>query len=167
LDDHLVLPYAVVQHESHLDPPGTALDRGRMALVSLVAFYSALGIEDYPFYSLVTSGTVCAVLMAWKSPTRPVSTLFLFRARYMLMDSEKTYLCESNVKKFDVSSSIEALQFAAFLLRLRAGQEKLQIRVSDRLREGVDREWLSRWKKSKQVDEAYLAALELDSNSNP
>ncbi|KAJ7935412.1 hypothetical protein B0H13DRAFT_1947686 [Mycena leptocephala] len=149
LDDHLVLPYAVVQHENHLDPPGTALDRGRMALVSLVAFYSALGIEDYPFYSLVTSGTVCAVLMAWKSPTRP-----------------KTYLCESNVKKFNVSSSIEAFQFAAFLLRLRAGQEKLQIRVSERLRESVDRERLSWWKKSKQMDEADLAALELDSNSD-
>jgi hypothetical protein len=33
----------------------------------VVNFYSALGIEDYPFFALVTAGKLGAILMAWKS----------------------------------------------------------------------------------------------------
>ncbi|KAJ7435667.1 hypothetical protein B0H11DRAFT_1755805 [Mycena galericulata] len=78
-----------------------------MYLVSLVAFYSALGIEDYPFFSLVTLGKLGAILMAWKSSRRKAIT----------------YLIERNVRKFDISSPIQVFHFATFLLRLRDDQE--------------------------------------------
>ncbi|KAJ7508088.1 hypothetical protein B0H11DRAFT_2218087 [Mycena galericulata] len=48
---HLILPHAVVEYKKYSDDEGNTLNQGRMYLVSLVAFYSALGIEDYPFFS--------------------------------------------------------------------------------------------------------------------
>lgn len=74
----LLLPHAVVEYKKRSDTEGKALNQGRMYLVSLVTFYSALGIEDYPFYCLVTSGRLGAILMAWKSSkgeaSRPYTT---------------------------------------------------------------------------------------------
>ena len=70
---HLILPHAVAEYKKYSDDEGKALNQGRMYLVSLVAFYSALGIEDYPFFSLVTSGKLGAILMAWKSSRRKAS----------------------------------------------------------------------------------------------
>jgi hypothetical protein len=66
----LLLPHAVAEYKKRSDTEGKALNQGRMYLVSLVTFYSALGIEDYPFYCLVTSGKLGAILMAWKSSNR-------------------------------------------------------------------------------------------------
>lgn len=81
LDDHLLLPHTVVQYNAYASSVAeTTLDGGRMALVSLVACYSALGIEDHSFYSLVMSNMDCLILMAWKSSTQQVSSSFAFRA---------------------------------------------------------------------------------------
>ncbi|KAJ7247887.1 hypothetical protein B0H12DRAFT_1053312 [Mycena haematopus] len=110
-----------------------------MYLASLVAFYSSLGIDDYPFYCLVTSGKLGAILMAWTSSSQ-----------------NQTYLVERNVRKFDISVPIQAFQFATFLLRLRDDQEKLKTRVEDKLKQGlneVDKERLGNWSKYAQMHE--------------
>ncbi|KAF7366215.1 hypothetical protein MVEN_00498700 [Mycena venus] len=133
----LLLPHAVAEYKKSSDTEGKALNQGRMYLVSLVTFYSALGIEDYPFYCLVTSGKLGAILMAWKSSNR-----------------KRTYLIERNVRKFDLSSPIQTFHFATFLLRLRDDQEQLKRRVEAKLMEGgVDRNRLREWRKSVQVAE--------------
>ncbi|KAJ7601514.1 hypothetical protein B0H17DRAFT_159612 [Mycena rosella] len=145
----LLLPHAVAEYKKSSHTEGKALNQGRMYLVSLVAFYSAFGIEDYPFYCLVTSGKLGAILMAWKSSKR-----------------ERTYLIERNVRKFDVSSPIQAYHFATFLLRLRDDQEQLKRRVEARLKDGgVDRNRLREWRKSAQVAETEAMA-EIDRGSD-
>lgn len=58
---------------SHSDAEGKALNQARMYRVSVVTFYSALGIEDHPFFALVTAGKLGAILTAWKSSKHEVS----------------------------------------------------------------------------------------------
>ncbi|KAJ6611598.1 hypothetical protein B0H10DRAFT_353035 [Mycena sp. CBHHK59/15] len=133
---HLLLPHFVAKYQKLSHDEGQVLIQGRMYLASLVAFYSALGIDDYPFYGLVAYGKVGSLLMAWKSSTH-----------------KQTYLVEHNVCKFDITVPIEAFQFATFLLRLRDDQQRLKKRVEERLKKGVDRERLRRWTKSAQMSE--------------
>ncbi|KAJ7247886.1 hypothetical protein B0H12DRAFT_1235133 [Mycena haematopus] len=117
--------------------PSTAPPLRSKIPASLVAFYSAFGIDDYPFYCLVTSGKVGTLLMAWRSSTH-----------------KQTYLVERNTRKFDLSVPIEAFQFATFLLRLRDDQEKLKQHVEQRLKEGVDQDRLRQWTKCAQMGES-------------
>ncbi|KAJ7645789.1 hypothetical protein B0H17DRAFT_1215917 [Mycena rosella] len=135
--EHLLLPHFVAEYKKSADDEGKALNQGRMYLVSMVAFYSALGVDDYPFFALVTSGKVGAILMAWKSSKH-----------------DRTYLIERNVRNFDISSPIQAFHFATFLLRLRDDQEKLKVLVKLKLTEGGDqrrlRAKLRAWRKLTQ-----------------
>jgi hypothetical protein len=78
----LLLPHVVVQHDKTSDAAGTVQDQGRMALVSLLAFYSALGIHDHPFYCLLTTGTVCTILMGWTSSKQNASAPSVVRTLY-------------------------------------------------------------------------------------
>ncbi|KAF7343056.1 hypothetical protein MVEN_01736000 [Mycena venus] len=131
----LLLPHAVAEYKKSSDTEGKALNQGCMYLVSLVTFYSALGIEDYPF---LLPGDV------GKVGSDP----------YGLEYSQRTYLIERNVRKFDLSSPIQTFHFATFLLRLRDDQEQLKRRVEAKLMEGgVDRNRLREWRKSAQVAE--------------
>ncbi|KAJ7172135.1 hypothetical protein C8R46DRAFT_139013 [Mycena filopes] len=101
LREGLLLPHFTGEYKKPDDIEGKALNQGRMYLVSVVAFYSAIGIENRPFYCLVTTGTVGTILMGWKSSKHG-----------------QTYIMERNTVKYDIASPIEASQFAAFLLRL-------------------------------------------------
>ncbi|KAJ7093528.1 hypothetical protein C8R44DRAFT_684942 [Mycena epipterygia] len=105
--------------------------------VSMVAFYVTLGVDDYRFFALVTSGKVGAILMAWKSSKHA-----------------RTYLIEGIVRNFDISSPIQAFHFATFLLRLRDEQDKLKVLVKLELTEGGDqkrlRAELGAWRKVTQ-----------------
>ncbi|KAJ7766884.1 hypothetical protein B0H16DRAFT_1522724 [Mycena metata] len=132
-DGQLVLPHFTAEYKKN-DKETKPLNQGRMYLVSVCAFYSALGVEDYPFFCLVTSGTLGAILMAWKSSKRG-----------------QTYIMERNIIKLDLSSPIDALQFATFLLRLYEDSKELTKRVKEQLAQAKDRsallERLKNWKK--------------------
>ncbi|KAJ7247889.1 hypothetical protein B0H12DRAFT_1303529 [Mycena haematopus] len=136
--NHLLLPHFVAKYQGVAEHQGVdkVSIQGRMHLASLVAFYSAFGIDDYPFYCLVTFGKVGTLLMAWRSSIH-----------------KQTYLVERNMRKFDLSVPIEAFQFATFLLRLRDDQEKLKQHVEQRLKEGVDQDRLRQWTKCAQMGE--------------
>ncbi|KAJ7476150.1 hypothetical protein FB451DRAFT_1245978 [Mycena latifolia] len=99
---HLLLPHATAEYKKKDDTDGKALNQGRMYLISVVSYYAVLGIMDYPFYCLVTSGHLGAILMAWKSTKQ-----------------NKIYVMERNIYTFDITSPLQAFQFATFLLRLR------------------------------------------------
>ncbi|KAJ7653620.1 hypothetical protein DFH06DRAFT_1204279 [Mycena polygramma] len=131
----LLLPHAVLDYGNVSKFTRETMDDGRMALISLVAFYSSLGITDRPFYHLSTTGTVCGILMAWKSSSQ-----------------QKTYLIERKIRKFDLGSPVDALQFAAFLLRLRDDEKQLKHLVMAKLKDGLDPQRLQQWKKSAQCD---------------
>ncbi|KAJ7685566.1 hypothetical protein DFH06DRAFT_1158840 [Mycena polygramma] len=113
----LLLPHATAEYKKADKDEGKPLNQGRMYLVSVASFYSTLGIDDYPFYCLVTSGKLGAVLMAWKSSKQ-----------------DRIYIMERNVVKFDISSPIEAFQFATFLLRLHDDSLRLAHRVTEKLK---------------------------------
>ncbi|KAJ7661994.1 hypothetical protein DFH06DRAFT_363345 [Mycena polygramma] len=130
----LLIPHAVVHYNTSAQSVKAAIHGGHMTLVSVVAFHSALGIDDHPFYSLVTTDTSCLTFMAWKSSSQ-----------------QKIYLIDRNIREFDLTSPMEALQFAAFLLRLRDDREAFSVRVAQRLKEGIDYERLQRWKKIAQA----------------
>jgi hypothetical protein len=70
---HLLLPHATAEYKKCDDPAGKALNQGRMYIVSVISFYSSFGIENFPFYCLVASGTLGAILMGWKSSKFRVS----------------------------------------------------------------------------------------------
>ncbi|KAJ7147896.1 hypothetical protein C8R43DRAFT_1237086 [Mycena crocata] len=137
--NHLILPHATVEYKKHSETEGKSLNQGRMYLVSLVSFYSVLGIEDRPFYCLVTWGKLGAVLMAWKSSTQ-----------------KQIYLMERNIRKSDLSSPIEAFQFATFLLRLGDNSKEFAKLVAKTLQQTKDHEDLRKrlrdWRKMQTGD---------------
>ncbi|KAJ7613594.1 hypothetical protein DFH06DRAFT_1242353 [Mycena polygramma] len=130
---NFLLPHAVAEYKKPSDDDGKALNQGRMYLVSLVSFFSALGIENYPFFGFVTSGKKGAILMAWKSSVK-----------------DRIYLIERNVREFDISIPIQAFHFATFLLRLRDDQEKLKKLVLTKLQD-VELKRVRDWTKLAQV----------------
>ncbi|KAF8217828.1 hypothetical protein K438DRAFT_1656768 [Mycena galopus ATCC 62051] len=133
-DGLILLPHAPVEYKKPSEELGKALNQGRMYLVSVVAFYSAIGIEDHAFYSVVTSGRLGAVIMAWKSST-----------------SKIIYLMDRNVTVFDISIPVEAFHFATFLLRLHDDRADLVKRVEELInKEDFDFQVLNRWRKSVQ-----------------
>ncbi|KAJ6572627.1 hypothetical protein B0H10DRAFT_2106578 [Mycena sp. CBHHK59/15] len=129
----LLLPHVAVEYKKALDTKAKALNQGRMYIVSVVAFYAALGIKNYPFYCLVTTGKVGAVLMAWRS-----SKL------------ERTYIMERNIRKFDLSSPLQAFHFATFLIRLRADQENLKNNFARQKK--IDMQTVKRWSMTSQAE---------------
>ncbi|KAJ7077154.1 hypothetical protein B0H15DRAFT_569586 [Mycena belliarum] len=139
---HIILPHAVAEYKKGSDNPGKALNQGRMYLTSVISYYAALGIENYPFYGLVTSGTRGAILMGWKS-----------------QEQKKIYLMERSIYQYDISSPAQAFQFATFLLRLREDQNKLKDLVEAKLKDNVDvlNSRLERWRKQAQTAESNLA----------
>ncbi|KAK7046786.1 hypothetical protein R3P38DRAFT_3422496 [Favolaschia claudopus] len=120
VDHSSFLPHALVQHRSASEEMAHAVDRGRMSLASVVAFYSALGVEDHPFYCLVTTGKLGFVLMAWKSS----------QSRLVMRSKQQTiFLMDRNLAVFDISIPFGTSSFAAFLLRLRDDQMVLKSRL--------------------------------------
>ncbi|KAJ6543484.1 hypothetical protein B0H10DRAFT_1374321 [Mycena sp. CBHHK59/15] len=129
----LLLPHAAVEYKKISDTKAKALNQGRMYIVSVVAFYAALGIKDYPFYCLVTTRKVGAVLMAWRS-----SKL------------KRTYIMERNIRKFDLSSPLQAFHFATFLIRLRADQENLKNTFTQQ--KNLDIQEIKQWSMTLQAE---------------
>ncbi|KAJ7831584.1 hypothetical protein B0H14DRAFT_1180907 [Mycena olivaceomarginata] len=135
--DHLLLPHATVEYKKAGDTEGKALNQGRMYLVSVVSFYSsALGISNFPFYCLVTSGALGAVLMGWHSSKE-----------------NEIYVLDRNTQTFNIAFPLQAFHFATFLLRLRDNQAELTQRIKDALKD-VDATQFDRWRKLTQIDGA-------------
>jgi hypothetical protein len=130
---HLTLPHVVTEFKKQSDDEGKALNQGRVYLVSLVAFYSALRIDDHAFYCIVISGKIGTILMAWKLSKQDVRGS-LSSAFLKLTSSQKTYLIQRNLLKFDLFVPLQAFHFATCLLRLRDDQEKLKQLVEEMLK---------------------------------
>jgi hypothetical protein len=69
--------------------------------------------------------------------------------------SQKTYIMERNIRTFDLSSPIQAFQFATFLLRVRKQSEELEILFGEKKTEFVKKasgNELTEWTKEAQSD---------------
>ncbi|KAJ7608723.1 hypothetical protein FB45DRAFT_1039397 [Roridomyces roridus] len=134
----VLFPHFIVVHKKpdDTDTQAKAMNRGRAHLISLIAFYAALGIVDRSFYAFVTSGPKGILLMGWKS------TQF-----------ERTYVFEKNIINVDIRQPSEAYRFAVFLLRLREEQADLMRRVQSALEAGAHtRSEFLGWRARKEAD---------------
>ncbi|KAK0187659.1 hypothetical protein F5146DRAFT_1060011 [Armillaria mellea] len=102
LGGRIIFAILVVEHKRPGDDPTKPLNQARIFLEASVRLLEAHGIKGLPVFALATNGNEGVVLMAWSSET-----------------SERVYLIDRCVQKFDISSPIEVLHFATFLLRLK------------------------------------------------
>ncbi|KAJ7270696.1 hypothetical protein B0H12DRAFT_776477 [Mycena haematopus] len=158
----LLLPHATAAYKKNADSEIKVLNQGRLSLISVVSFYAALGIDDYPFYNVVAEGKYGTILMGWKSKSKakaksdPDS-----QSQSVSEELPEIYIMERNVCILDISKPLEAFQFATFLIRLREDQEALKKRVEEILDAdaagAVAR--IARWRKI-----AQLSAKELETS---
>ncbi|KAK0462012.1 uncharacterized protein EV420DRAFT_140955 [Desarmillaria tabescens] len=102
LGGRILFAILVVEHKRPGDDPAKPLNQARTYLEASVRLLEAHGIKELPVFALATNGNEGVVLMAWCSK-----------------DSERVYLIDRCVQKFNISSPIEVLHFVTFLLRLK------------------------------------------------
>ncbi|KAG0696443.1 hypothetical protein DFH29DRAFT_879354 [Suillus ampliporus] len=110
-----------------------ATNQMRTYLVSAITFLSALGITNTPVFGLVVNGTRGAVTMAWK-------------------EEEKIYIMERNVRHYDITDPLQALQFVSVLLRLARHGQKLRCLFEGKLHMNISSKSLKPWSKFAQGD---------------
>ncbi|KAK0445763.1 hypothetical protein EV421DRAFT_1734417 [Armillaria borealis] len=102
LGGKIIFAILVVEHKRPGDDPTKPLNQARIYVEASVRLLEAHGIKGLPVFALATNGNEGVVLMAWRSET-----------------SERVYLIDRCVQKFNISSPIEVLHFVTFLLRLK------------------------------------------------
>ncbi|KAK0487846.1 hypothetical protein IW261DRAFT_1450324 [Armillaria novae-zelandiae] len=102
LSGKILFAILVVEHKRPGDDPTKPLNQVRIYVEASVRLLEAHGIIGLPVFALATNGNEGVVLMAWRSET-----------------SERVYLIDRCVQKFDISSPIEVFHFVTFLLRLK------------------------------------------------
>ncbi|KAF5373359.1 hypothetical protein D9615_007364 [Tricholomella constricta] len=84
---------------------GDVLYQAHMGCTSAVTFLDELGLFEEPVFYIVTLGSVGWLHMGWKS-------------------SDKIFLVDKDVKRFDISNTIDCLHLAVILMRLaKRGQD--------------------------------------------
>ncbi|KAK0209720.1 hypothetical protein IW262DRAFT_1416027 [Armillaria fumosa] len=102
LGGKILFAILVVEHKRPWDDPTKPLNQARIYVVASVRLLEAHGIKGLPIFALATNGNEGVMLMAWCSET-----------------SERVYLIDRCIQKFNISSPIEVFHFATFLLRLK------------------------------------------------
>ncbi|TFY81965.1 hypothetical protein EWM64_g2041, partial [Hericium alpestre] len=144
----IVLPRLVAEYKRLADTETKALNQARMYLVASVAFYSAVGIKEYPVFGLAVHGRIGNVIMAW------------------MANDGTTHILERNIRKFDLGNPLQAFVFAVFLLRLKDLEEDLKKRfetcrekLAADLANGTHKDWAMPEKdKSQNTETASNAA---------
>ena len=158
LFDHstlLLLSGFVVEYKKWNDNAAKALNQERTYLVSAVSHLATLGIKGFAVFGLITAGQVGGIAMAWQSKVDDVCPLVIFFMLHILTiysPLKKIYIIERNIRTFNLSSPIQAFQFASFLIRLREHTDTLKelFDKGDFLRKAEKGE-LSKWTMDAQV----------------
>ncbi|KAG7439379.1 uncharacterized protein BT62DRAFT_738837 [Guyanagaster necrorhizus] len=94
----LLLPLLVQEYKKFLDNmQQNGVNQGRMDLIACIKFLSALGIHNFPVFSIITEGTLGTVCCAY------------------MKDDKEGRIYEHNVRTFDVSNPVDAFNLATFL----------------------------------------------------
>ncbi|KAG0703486.1 hypothetical protein DFH29DRAFT_441140 [Suillus ampliporus] len=141
----LLLPVLLSEYKKR---DGSAISKAanqmRTYLVSAITFLSALGVTDEPVFGLVVNGTRGAVTMAW-------------------MKGEKIYIMERNVRYYDITDPLQALQFVWVLLRLARHGQRLRglfEQKQNALHMSISLKTLKPWSKLAQGDSEEGGGLE-------
>ncbi|KAG2129723.1 uncharacterized protein EDB93DRAFT_1234411 [Suillus bovinus] len=96
----LLLPVLLAEYKKRDESAiSTAMNQTKTYLVSAVTFLSELGITDQPVFGLVVNGSLGAITMAWKT-------------------NNQIYIMERNVRHYEITDPLQALQFVSILPRL-------------------------------------------------
>jgi len=148
----------VAEYKKWNDDETKALHQERTYLVSLVTYLAALGIKGFGVFGLITSGQVGGILMAWQSKIDDVRAFVPFISCCHLIvysRSQQIYIIERNIRTFDLSSPIQAFQFASFLIRLREHTETLKELFNNKAAEiwkKAENGELPKWTKEAQTE---------------
>ncbi|KZP03873.1 hypothetical protein FIBSPDRAFT_1055030 [Athelia psychrophila] len=112
--DALLLPDLVSEYKKQTCSEMQAVNQTRSYLIASVTFLASIGIKDHRVFGLATDGPKGGILMAWWAA-----------------EDEKIYIIERDIHTFDISTPTGAVQFAIFLIRLRAANDKIKKRFAD------------------------------------
>ncbi|KZP28936.1 hypothetical protein FIBSPDRAFT_947334 [Athelia psychrophila] len=112
--DALLLPDLVGEYKKKSGSEMQAVNQTRSYLIASVTFLASIGIKDHRVFGLATNGPKGGVLMAWWATK-----------------DDRIYIIERDIYTFNISNPIDAVQFAIFLLRLRADNDKIKKRFAD------------------------------------
>ncbi|KAH9941907.1 hypothetical protein B0H21DRAFT_542786 [Amylocystis lapponica] len=115
IDSDILLPVLLVEHRKGTAARYTA-NWHRLYSCSAVRFLQAVGITDFPVFSLITRGSVGLLFMTWYSST-----------------DEHIYVMERAMSGFDISTPRGAFLYAQFLARLDEHGQKLMSLYSEAL----------------------------------
>ncbi|KAG1717685.1 hypothetical protein EDB19DRAFT_1179074 [Suillus lakei] len=137
----LLLPVLLAEYKKRDESAiSTAMNQMRIYLVSALTFLSELGITDQPVFGLVVNGARGALTMGWKANGR-------------------IYVMDRNVRHYDITSPLQALQFVSVLPRLACHGLRLRSLLNKQLAIiDVNRLQSEPWSKFPQHEDEKLAA---------
>ena len=163
----------VAEYKKWAQNDAKALNQERMYLVALVTHLATLGIKEFAVFGLITSGQTGGILMAWQSERddvrAPVISYTMLPLLPIDVPLQTIYIIERNIRTFNLSSPIEAFQFASFLIRLRKHTDTLVDlfnRRKDEFLKTAEREELPKWTKDAQETERRTGIVLLPSAGN-
>ncbi|KAG1723266.1 hypothetical protein EDB19DRAFT_2029127 [Suillus lakei] len=139
----LLLPVLLAEYKKRDESAiSTAMNQMRIYLVSALTFLSELGITDQPVFGLVVNGARGALTMGWKT-------------------NDRIYVMDRNVRHYDITDPVQALQFVSVLPRLACHGLRLRVLLDEQLASiDVNRLESKLWSKGpqRQEDEILAAA---------
>ncbi|KAG1746976.1 hypothetical protein EDB19DRAFT_336664 [Suillus lakei] len=137
----LLLPVLLAEYKKRDESAiSTAMNQMRIYLVSALTFLSELGITDQPVFGLVVNGARGALTMGWKTNGR-------------------IYVMDRNVRHYDITNPLQALQFASVLPRLACHGLRLRSLLNKQLAIiDVNQLQSEPWSKFSQHEDGKLAA---------
>ncbi|KAH9933541.1 hypothetical protein B0H21DRAFT_813624 [Amylocystis lapponica] len=109
VDSDLLLPVLLVEYKKKDTDGFQAANQHRLYSCSAVRFVQAVGITDFPVFSLITRGSVGLLFMTWYSGK-----------------DEHIYVMERIMNGFNISTPRGAFRYSQFLSRLNEHGKKLE-----------------------------------------
>ncbi|KAK0435803.1 uncharacterized protein EV420DRAFT_1652933 [Desarmillaria tabescens] len=95
----LMFVLCINENKKFLDQRGkNGVNQSRMGLVACLKFLAAIGITNFPVYSVITDGTLGTIVSAH------------------MKDCMEGVIYEHNVRTFDISNPVDALNVATFIM---------------------------------------------------
>ncbi|CAL1706020.1 unnamed protein product [Somion occarium] len=113
LPDCLLLPVILAEYTKNEDTD-KALHQLYTFMVSAVDKYAHLELKDHPVWGVFINGEEGSVLLAWRSAK-----------------TDRTYVIQRKIRTFDITEPLQVVQFASFLLRVRASVSEMYAPLRD------------------------------------
>lgn len=128
----LYIPRLVVENKKPSDKNRKrSLNQCRAYCVASVQFLAYLGVCRHPVFGAAIDGKICYVLMAW-TDEQGVRASICIPPRYLTF-AQTTFLFDREVRTFDITVPIQALQYMMFLLRLKREADEQEAELTRKI----------------------------------